>query len=445
DYNYDKDNKLISYDNYQITYDNSFRPINYKNNNLVWFNNKLLSYGDNQYEYDFNGLRNKKITSNGTYEYIRDDGKLIKETITLGTGINGGITGGSSIGNSVSTITYNYGLNGIIGFTLESNNTTKDYYYIKNIFNDVIEIIDDNYNAYAKYSYDIFGKCNIITNVDDIANINPIRYRSYYYDNETGLYYLNTRYYDPETMRFISLDGIEYLNYDTLGGLNLWVYCNNNPVMNVDPNGNLFFSLTALIVGAIVGAVIGASASIISQGINSGWNNINGWQVLFDGTIGAVGGLITASGIGLIGAAISSGLLGFIGSVGDDLIQSNGNWNSIDWVNASIMTATGIAFGMISGPGAQNSSEIGEALMKNSEINKTFKILVNASEKYVAKDMSKRGLTGVFNLYGSKFLSIISKEIPKIAMQGTLNGLKYNAMSNIFSSIVILIKGWYER
>ncbi len=317
DYNYDKDNKLISYDNYQITYDNSFRPTNYKNNNLVWFNNKLLSYGDNQYEYDFNGLRNKKITSNGTYEYIRDDDKLIKETITLGTGINGGITGGSSIGNSVSTITYNYGLNGIIGFTLESNNTTKDYYYVKNIFNDVIEIIDDNYITYAKYSYDVFGKCNIITNVDDIANINPIRYRSYYYDNETGLYYLNTRYYDPETMRFISLDGIEYLDYDTLGGLNLFVYCNNNPIMNVDPNGTFGF-LASLIVGVIIGTISGGASTFIieykkgTRGKDLVLNTIGG--ALIGGALGAATVLGGAAGLASIGVKITGYNLGMISS-----------------------------------------------------------------------------------------------------------------------------------
>ena len=134
--------------------------------------------------------------------------------------------------------------------------------YIKNIFNDVIELIDEEYNVFSKCSYDIFGKCNIILNVDDIAYINPIRYRSYYYDNETNLYYLNTRYYDPDTMRFISLDSIEYKDYDTLGGLNLFVYCNNNPIMNVDPEGNFVISLSALIIGAIIGTLVGAGVGI---------------------------------------------------------------------------------------------------------------------------------------------------------------------------------------
>ena len=73
---------------------------------------------------------------------------------------------------------------------------------------------------------------------DFIGNINPIRYRSYYYDVETGWYYLQSRYYDPETCRFISQDDISYLDPETIGGTNLYAYCNNNPVMYCDPTGH---------------------------------------------------------------------------------------------------------------------------------------------------------------------------------------------------------------
>ncbi len=73
---------------------------------------------------------------------------------------------------------------------------------------------------------------------DGIATLNPFRYRSYYFDEETGLYYLQTRYYDPELGRFISADSIEYLDPETLGGLNLYAYCGSNPVMAVDSTGS---------------------------------------------------------------------------------------------------------------------------------------------------------------------------------------------------------------
>ena len=91
-----------------------------------------------------------------------------------------------------------------------------------------------------------------------IGNINPFRYRGYYYDVETGLYYLKTRYYDPEVGRFITIDDISYLAPDTINGLNLYAYCGNNPVMNVDPNGTDWwnpFSWDWGAIGRFVGGV----------------------------------------------------------------------------------------------------------------------------------------------------------------------------------------------
>ena len=91
----------------------------------------------------------------------------------------------------------------------------------------------------VKYNYDTWGNCNVIATDSYItlANLNPYRYRSYYYDTETGLYFLKTRYYDPQVGRFISPDDTKYLQPDVINGLNLYAYCNNTPVMNIDPNG----------------------------------------------------------------------------------------------------------------------------------------------------------------------------------------------------------------
>ena len=93
----------------------------------------------------------------------------------------------------------------------------------------------------VQYKYDAWG--NVITEVIDeahagIAELNPFRYRSYYYDPETNLYYLNTRYYDPEVGRFISQDDVSYLDPEHINGLNLFAYCGNNPVMMTDHSGN---------------------------------------------------------------------------------------------------------------------------------------------------------------------------------------------------------------
>lgn len=103
----------------------------------------------------------------------------------------------------------------------------------------------------VKYVYDAWGKHKAYAingaeipaqAVTHIAHINPFRYRGYFYDRETGLYYLKSRYYDPETGRFINMDGVRYADTSFLNGLNLYAYCNNNPVMNVDPNGTSWWS-----------------------------------------------------------------------------------------------------------------------------------------------------------------------------------------------------------
>ena len=88
--------------------------------------------------------------------------------------------------------------------------------------------------------YDAWGVCDTIVldeNATDIANLNPFRYRSYYLDTGLNLYYLKTRYYDPEMCRFITIDDISYLAPDTINGLNLYAYCLNNPVSFVDYSG----------------------------------------------------------------------------------------------------------------------------------------------------------------------------------------------------------------
>ncbi|MDE6013938.1 MAG: hypothetical protein K2G50_03210, partial [Anaeroplasmataceae bacterium] len=169
----------------------------------------------------------------------------------------------------------------------------------------------------------------IILNKDDIANINPFRYRGYYYDIETNLYYLNSRYYDPEVCRFISMDWIEYINPETLNGLNLYAYCNNNPVMNVDPEGNAWWNwlisgiqlvagivLCATGVGASLGAslIFGGAMGIVSEiispvisqiyggmgSIANGWGALSTALSLFSfGAIGCIAGVV----LGAIGIA----------------------------------------------------------------------------------------------------------------------------------------------
>ncbi len=127
----------------------------------------------------------------------------------------------------------------IIGFTLNGG----AYTYLKNLQGDVIGIVDGNGNKLAEYSYDSWG--NIISQSGPLSYINPIRYKGYYYDSDTGMYYLQSRYYDPALRRFINADEpnlIQGLAKTSVIGSNLFSYCGNNGVNRVDYNGNDIYS-----------------------------------------------------------------------------------------------------------------------------------------------------------------------------------------------------------
>ena len=229
---------------------------------------------------------------------------------------------------------------------MKYNGTT--YIYRKDVQGNIIALLDSNGRIVVKYAYDAWGyhtvydsNGNINTDENFIGNINPFRYRSYYYDTETKLYFLKTRYYDPEVGRFISPDSIEYLDPETINGLNLYAYCNNNPVSNVDPNGNKWWhwvlgfvavvALAAVVVASAVitggtslvaigiGFTIGSAAGVVTQGIsnvingNNFFQNINIAIILISGLAGAafatgLGGLAGALGIGVASSVATSAI-----------------------------------------------------------------------------------------------------------------------------------------
>ena len=139
---------------------------------------------------------------------------------------------------------------------------------------DVIALLDENYDVVVKYTYDTWGKVlsvtdangTLITDTNHIGHRNPIRYRGYYYDIETGLYYLQSRYYDPEVGRFINCDAIAEIAASPMSvtDKNLFAYCDNNPVIRVDLNGDFWHVL----VGAIIGSTINLATSIVDAYID---------------------------------------------------------------------------------------------------------------------------------------------------------------------------------
>ena len=157
---------------------------------------------------------------------------------------------------------------------------------------------------------------NDVSNINRfIANKNPFRYRSYYYDTETGLYYLNSRYYDPEIGRFINIDDISVLNVTNiaLNGVNLYAYCLNNPVNEVDENGYFLSFLIGMLIGALIGTVIGAASygiSYLYKGITTGNWEFNTAEFLGSALGGMIGGMFSIiPGVGSYISAFATGLV----------------------------------------------------------------------------------------------------------------------------------------
>ena len=163
-------------------------------------------------------------TQTVTHEYLTLNGKVARETIKT----NNSLT---------AVLDFIYDESGKpFALKYSTDGATFDtYYYVLNLQGDVVKLIQANGHVVAQYTYDAWG--NILDSGGDLAAVNPLRYRGYYYDNETGFYYLQSRYYDPANRRFINAD-----NYQSTGqgfvGTNMFAYCNNSPVDLYDPSGN---------------------------------------------------------------------------------------------------------------------------------------------------------------------------------------------------------------
>ncbi len=179
-----------------------------------------------------------------------------------------------------------------------------------------IAILDSSGEIVVEYSYDAWGNHTIKAYNKTIANANPFRYRSYFYDTDTGLYYLKTRYYDPEVGRFLNMDAVDNADPLTLGGLNLYSYCNNNPVMYVDPTGEFIISsfLIGIAIGAAIGAAVGGVSYVISEAISYAVTGEWSWSWgMFAGSVlgCAIGGALSFAipGLGIMGSAAVTGAI----------------------------------------------------------------------------------------------------------------------------------------
>ena len=316
EYEYDSMGKLFQLGSYSIMPFDDGRSFRYKNNITMWNGKEMISYGEHTFTYDVVGRRVSK--DNITYDYDVN-GRLIRQS-------NG--------------ISYIYDHNSLIGF--KYNNKT--YFYRRDILGNIIAILDSVGAVVVEYIYDAWGN-HTVTDYTSIGlgNINPYRYKGYYYDTEIGLYFLKTRFYDPQACRFISMDDIAYIDPETIGGVNLYAYCNNNPVMNVDPNGKFFFTFLAAVgIGALFGAVDGGITAVMS--------GQDFWTGFAAGAIGgAIGGAVSSI-VGIFsprfGIVLARGISSLTYDFANEFFQT-GTWNVDNFGVYFAETSMDIAFSML--------------------------------------------------------------------------------------------------
>ena len=261
--------KDILYEGQSQTSDlpSSGNPVTYYNGRdytFTWTKGRQLASatvdGKNvTYTYDMSGVRTSKTVDGTTYHYTTLSGKVMRQ----------------QWGNKSLEFVYDDG-NQPFAMIYKHGSEAELYYYLVNAQGDVAAILDSSGTMVAFYDYDAWGNCTVynssakvLTDPTSIANINPLRYRGYYYDAETGFYYLQSRYYDPAICRFINADTFATTDANGFLSANMFAYCENNPIGNSDPDGYFAAALTG--GGYLSGILVAGGANF--------WNPA-GWIVV---------------------------------------------------------------------------------------------------------------------------------------------------------------------
>ena len=318
---------MTSYNGQSITYDEIGNPLTYRDGmTMTWTGRQLTTLTQNgkqnTYKYDVDGLRLEKTAGGVTTQYQYVNGQLLGEKRSNGV-----------------ILRYTYDALGVLSGIQYKNaaGVTTNYIVRCTLSGDADQIYDTKGNLLARYIYDTWGNTLSVTDTSGkaitdplhIANINPIRYRGYYYDAETGLYYLQSRYYDTTTRRFLNADEILGANSD-INALNLYAYCGNNPVVREDDKGNAWFA--SMFVGVItqyVGDVVGN----VLEG-KSGVEIF--WPTSSPGEYIAAGVTALIPGTGFAGAFIRNAV-----TEGIKAIEKKLKGQEVDWVESIVNIGTG--------------------------------------------------------------------------------------------------------
>ena len=289
---------LTAYDGQSISYDSIGNPTSwYDGTTFTWSNGRRLTSAvnsstglNNSYTYDMDGLRLTKTVGSVEHKYVWQGSKLVAEYF-----------GGTEL-------EFFYDENGspyAFSYKATASATPVMYYYVTNLQGDVVSILNAGGTSVAEYSYNAWGK--VLSATGTMAAINPIRYRGYYFDSDSGLYYLKSRYYDPNLQRFINSDG--QLAKEDFVGANLFAYCLNNPV-NLSDEAGAWPKWSQIFIGvAIVAVAVAVTAATFGAAVPALAAVAGGGAVIGGASAGAATvatGAMAAAGITTAAAATAA-------------------------------------------------------------------------------------------------------------------------------------------
>ena len=344
------------------------------------------------YTYDMSGVRTSKTVNGTTYNYTTLSGKVMRQTW----------------GNKSLEFVYDDG-NQPFAMIYNDGSTSTLYYYVLNAQGDVIALLDSTGALVASYNYGAWGNYSVhdkdgkkTTDATFIGHINPLRYRGYYYDRETRLYYLQSRYYDFANCRFINADTFATTDANGFLSANMFAYCENNPINGCDPSGEWVH----LVVGAVLGAVANVATSYLSAKTNG--ENYSLLCAGIDAASGAVSGALAASGVGLAGQVIGNAAI----DVAKGIFKGETSAKQIA-TNAFL----GGVGGFIGGKGASYGNA--KSIMRSGQqfAKRVFTYKDSFRKAYSYYNKSARAKGGVFVLQG------LSKSVKNVSIYSFFRGV----------------------
>ena len=276
-------------------------------------------------------------------------------------------------------------------------------------------VVDNNGNTVVQYWYDAWGNHKVvdangneITSSTHIGNLNPFRYHGYYYDIETGFYFLKSRYYDPEVGRFLNMDAIQYADPESVNGLNLYAYCGDNPVMGYDPEGTWSWKGFGIVLAAIAVVAVVAVATAVTAGVAAG---------AIATAVGATSTAATAVGTTVALTAVAAGTVVGVGEVVNQTLEKGSE--NINLGSVAISTFSGAADGALVA-GSLFTNPVGTAAIWGGRVllSGAISIGYGLNEDYSSSDIA-------LNFAGS------------VSLTATLGQFMFNAKALSLSSIIL--------